>query len=194
MNDVDILDRVKQSLPEVHMTTPLEEVVDQGRTRRRRRRSRLAGGGLVAAVALAISLGAFEATRTTPSPGRASVLKLGHSAVHIQLAGYSINSNTDGTVTIRFTDEQSMNPTYMQQVLAKAGVPALIRIGSFCHTPTQPSGFEVSDRQGPQGNVMVITPSAMPAGAELSIGYFSDQVAWTMIAIGQPLSCVTSDP
>ena len=122
------------------------------------------------------------------------MLKLGHSPVHIQLAGYSINSNSDGTVTITVTDEQSMNPTYMEQALAKAGVPALIKIGSFCHTPTQPSGFEVSVRQDPQGNTMVIMPSAMPAGAELSIGYFSHHVAWTMIAIGQPLSCVTSDP
>ena len=40
---------------------------------------------------------------------------------------------------------------------------------------------------------MVITPSAIPAGGELSIGYFSNHVAWTVIAIGQPLSCVTSD-
>lgn len=189
MNDVDILDKVKKTLPEVHMATPLEAIVEQGRARRRR--SRLARGGLVAAVVLAISLGAFEATGATQSPGRTGVSKLGHTPVHIQLAGYSINSNSEGTVTIRFTDEQSMNPTYMQRVLARAGVPALIRIGSFCHTPTQPSGFEVTDRQGPQGNVMVITPSAMPTGAELSLGYFPGQVAWTMIAIGQPLNCVT---
>lgn len=54
MNDVDILDRVKESLPGVHMTTPLEAIVEQGRTRRRR--SRLARGALVAAVAVAISL------------------------------------------------------------------------------------------------------------------------------------------
>ena len=60
---------------------------------------------LVVAVAFAVCLGAFEAKGTTPSPGRASVLKLGRSPVHIQLAGYSINSNTEGTVTIKVTDD-----------------------------------------------------------------------------------------
>ena len=191
MDDVEILERVKESFAEVHMTTPLDAIMARGKAGRRRRRSGLAGLALV--VALAAGVAVISSTGTTPNYGTATALKLGHTSVHIQLAGYSINSNADGTVTITVTDEQSMNPTYMQHVLAEAGVPALIKKGSFCHTPTQPSGFEVSLRQGPQGNSIVITPSAMPAGAELSLGYFSDHVAWTMIAIGQPLSCVTKD-
>jgi hypothetical protein len=41
---------------------------------------------------------------------------------------------------------------------------------------------------------MVITPSAMPTGAELSIGYFPDHAAFTLVTSGEHLTCVTTDP
>ena len=35
----------------------------------------------------------------------------------------------------------------------------------------------------------MITPSAMPQGAELSIGYLSDDADFGLISAGQPLTC-----
>jgi hypothetical protein len=184
-----------------------EGIIARGKARRCRRRWTGVAALAVAATVTALAI-------TIPGRGRPNddtTLKLGSRQVHVELAGYSIDSNTNGTVTITVTDEQSMNPTYMQKILAEAGVPAVIRVGSFCHTNTQPPGYTqvVTDGvihrlprrdgqgqdgfQGLHGNVMVITPSAMPQGAELSIGYFPSHVAFTLITDSEPLTCVTTD-
>jgi hypothetical protein len=169
----------------------VERIIGRGQARRHRRWS----GAALTAVAVAAAAVAI-AVPGHAHPNNATALRLGSKQVHVELAGYSINSNTNGTVTIRVTDEQSMNPTYMQQVLARAGVPAVIRVGSFCTTNTQPPVLVqvMSDSSSPKGsNVLVIKPSAMPRGAEMSLGYFPDHVTVTTIEAGQPLTCVTSD-
>jgi hypothetical protein len=186
------LSAVRRTVTTMELPSPpnAERIIARGQMRRHRRWS------AAALTVVAAAIGAVAITVPGHAhPNNATTLRLGTKQVHVELAGYAINSNTNGTVAITVTDEQSMNPAYMQQVLAQAGVPAVIRVGSFCSTNTQPPGFSqvVSDGQGPQGNVMVITPSAMPQGAELSIGYFPDHVAFTLISAGQPLTCVTSD-
>jgi hypothetical protein len=183
------LSALRRSVTTMELPPPpsAERIIARGQTRRHRRWS----AGALTAAAAAIAAAAI----TVPGHAHPGTLKLGSKQVNVELAGYSINSNTNGTVTITVTDEQSMNPAYMQRVLAQAGVPAVIRVGSFCSTSTQPPGYSqvVSDGQKLQENVMVITPSAMPQDAELSIGYFPDHVAFTLVSAGQPLTCVTSD-
>jgi hypothetical protein len=181
---------VRRSVTTMELPPPpsAERIIARGQARRHRRWT----GAAIAAVTAAIAAVAIAV------PGRLhpnNAINLGSRQVHVELAGYSINSNTNGTVTIKVTDEQSMDPAYMQRVLAKAGVPAVIRVGSFCSTNSQPAGLSqvVSAGPGTQGSVMVITPSALPQGAALSLGYFPDHVAFTLISAGQPLTCVTSD-
>jgi hypothetical protein len=189
------LSAVRRSVTTTELPPPpsARRIIARGQARRHRRWS--------AAALTAVSATAIAAVAITVSghahPNNATALKLGSKQVHVELAGYSINSDTRGrkrTVTITVTNAQSMDPAYMEKVLAQAGVAAVIRVGSFCSTNTQPDGFSqvVSDTQGPE-NVMVITPSAMPQGAELSIGYFPDHVAFTLISAAEPLTCVTSD-
>ena len=38
---------------------------------------------------------------------------------------------------------------------------------------------------------MVITPSAMPNGTELSIGVFPTHKTWTLATANEPLTCTT---
>jgi hypothetical protein len=186
------LSTVRRRVTTIELPPPpsAERIIARGQARRHRRWSGAALSAATAAVAVVAITVVGQA-----HPRSATTLKLGSRRVHVELTGYSINSDADGAITITVTNEQSMNPTYMQQVLAQAGVPAVIRVGSFCSTDTQPPGLSqvVSDGQGPEGNVMVITPSAIPQGGELSIGYFSDHVAFTLISAGQPLTCGTSD-
>ncbi len=160
----------------------VDRIIARGQARRHRRWSATAlAAAVVAGAAITVPLLAHSSNDTT--------LKLGSKQVQVELAGYSINSDTNGTVTITVTNEQSLNPAYMQQVLAQAGVPAVIRVGSFCTTNTLPSGLSQVVQQGPQRNVLVITPSAMPEGAELSIGYLPDDAAFGLISAGQPMTC-----
>jgi len=58
-------------------------------------------------------------------------------------------------------------------VLNKAGVPALVRVGTFCHSRTDPPGLNQALTARAEGGtvVLVITPSAIPSGAQLSFGF-----------------------
>jgi hypothetical protein len=194
----DVLRAVRDSVCEVPMPAPppLAAIVSRGRARRHRRLSKAAAAGVAIAivVSLAIVLPTLSGSGNAPLARSATLPKLGSGPVHVRLEAFSVNSNPDGTVTVTVTDEQTVDPNAFRQILAQAGVPALIDVGSFCHTPDQPPGLDQVIQMELGQNVMVITPSAMPAGAELSIGYFPDHVAFTLVTVGASLTCVTSDP
>jgi hypothetical protein len=74
-----------------------------------------------------------------------------------------------------------LDPGALQSDLAQDGIPAKVTSGSFCSSDPHPAGFSqvvsvnwpsnVSPQSGVQPTI-TIDPSAMPAGAELSVGYF----------------------
>ena len=104
----------------------------------------------------------------------------------------------------------------LQQALRAAGFPVLIREGVFCMGPhdngyLDPSGVGPGVGQVMQGEqeadgsvVFVFTPSAMPHGDELFIGYLSaSQLAVThgrpgsverLVPTNAPLACSTQPP
>ncbi|MGH9917899.1 MAG: hypothetical protein ACRD6W_03355, partial [Nitrososphaerales archaeon] len=164
----------------------------RGRARRHRRRLGLGAAGMAVAIGLAVGLTAGIGSDTVPSARMAAPVKLGSGPVHVQLMGFSVNSNSNGTVTVTVTPGQVMDPNVFRQILAQAGVPAMINVGSICRTPGQPPAPRNAISIHPQAGgtlVMVITPSLVPEGAEYSIGYFSDYVAFTLVTVGEPLSC-----
>jgi hypothetical protein len=185
MNDNDILDRVSTSVSGLHMETPVDAIVARGHVRRRRRVSGTAAVGVVAAVGLALGL-------VTVEGGQHPASNAG-----VQLASFTLVSNTDGTATLTLIKGVPLDADGLRQKLADAGIPAVVNVGRTCDSHPQPAGLDqvVSPQRRSDGSVILtITPSAMPAGAELSIGVFPTVRTWSLATIGAPLTCDATPP
>jgi hypothetical protein len=186
MNDNEILDRVTASVSGLHMETPVDAIVARGHLRRRRRVSGTAAVAVVAAAGLAVSLVTVDRhQQTTPA------------AVGVQLAAFTLVSNTNGTDTLTLNKGVPLDVSVLSQKLAAAGIPAVVNVGRTCDSHPQPDGLDavISPQRRPDGSVvLVITPSAMPVGAELSIGVFPDGKTWGLATIGAPMTCSNTDP
>jgi len=134
---------------------------------------RAAAGIAVAAVAIAAGAGLDAALngRHPTAPRQSS----GRS-VYIQEAAFSVRTGPGGMVTVTLLrDYQRIDPGALRAALARAGVPALVTSGSVCYVPGPTDLTQVlGPPQHQPGGTRVITiyPAAIPAGSELSIGYF----------------------
>jgi hypothetical protein len=137
-------------------------------------------------------------------------------SVHIRTAAFTVDSYSDGTIHVTWNKNQYQDSAGLQQALRAAGFPVLIREGVFCMGPhdngyLDPSGVGpgvgqvMQGEQEPDGSVVfVFTPSAMPHGDELFIGYLStSQLAVThgrpgsverLVPTNAPLTCTTQPP
>jgi hypothetical protein len=126
-DDGTLTQELRDSLAELAVPgrPPLAAITSRGRAYRRRR---LTGLGVTGAVALALVLsltGVFGA-----APGR--------GAGTIQTADFTLTSYTNGTVGL--TLKQLFDPGELQQALAKAGIPALVKTSTYCASyPAGPS-------------------------------------------------------
>jgi hypothetical protein len=148
----------------------LEEITAKGRAHRRRRvfvAARLSVVGAIAASAIAVTVIGVH--------GRASTL------VTIRNVAYTLTHNHNGTDTLTLNPGERFEPAQLQSDLAKYGIPAKVTAGSYCTSAPGPAGFSqvVSEPRGGSWRVgsgrqptMTIDPSAMPSGAELSVGDF----------------------
>ena len=130
MNYEEALTAVRQSLiaerdalAGVHMERPAEAVIARGRARRLRRRlvqgmSGVAAAGAVLALVLALTLGGIA---------------LGTRQMHVNLTDWSVNTNRNGTVTVKI--RELGDSARLQHVLKNAGIPALVRWGELCLAP-----------------------------------------------------------
>ena len=105
---------------------PLAAIASRGRVYRRRRLAGLGVTGAAAVLALVLGLtGVFGA-----APGRGTGT--------IQTADFTLTSYTNGTVGL--TLKQLFDPGALQQALAKAGIPALVKTSTYCAShPAGPS-------------------------------------------------------
>ena len=101
------------------MSTPPQPPRRRRPARPRRRPLVLAGAAAAVAVAAGVVL-----TVGLPSAGHPA------ADVHVNLAAWSVNTNPNGTVTVKTRNVS--NPRRLEHVLAEAGVPALIRWGELC--------------------------------------------------------------
>jgi hypothetical protein len=217
---VDVVDALRGSLGDVTMHATADDIVTAGRTRRRHHRV----AGLAAGVAVAAGLGVAVAYGGAPAkpPATAETTQAG---VHIQTVAFTVDTRSDGTVHVTWDKQRYFEDRAgLEAALRKAGMPVVIRVGEFCAGPhddttldpsgsgpgvdqvikaeTEAVGAATGDRA--QRVSFVFTPSAMPAGKQLFIGYLNaSQLAVThgrpgsverLVSVGVPLTCTTTPP
>jgi hypothetical protein len=218
MNDYDTdatgaLDALKDSLCGVTMGTPVEQIVSVGRARLRRHRLAGVAAGAVAVTGLALGVATYANPSAAPPLATDSTAA---GAVHIHTVGYTVDRMANGTVQVTW-DKQRFAEDHdgLQAALRNAGFPVLIKVGEFCKGPHDgtldrsgrgPGVDRVMEgRREANGRVtFVFTPSAMPAGKQLFIGYLTpSQLAVThgrpgaierLVPTGVPLTCTTETP
>jgi hypothetical protein len=153
--------------------------------------------------------------RGQPAPSRVAA-----SPVHIRTAAFTVDTAADGTIRVTWDKARyiqgGQDIASLQHALREAGFPVLIKEGVFCQGPHDRGqlgaggvgpgvGQVMTGEDEPGGDVVFIfTPSAMPAGEELFIGYLSpSQLAVThgqpgsverLVPTGVPLTCTTRLP
>ncbi len=179
MSDAEVLRAASDSLSAIPMASPpdVEAIMARGHVRRTRRLSAVAGvaaAGVAAGTALVLGLAGVLGPARAPGTTRPGT---------IRTASFTLVSNADGTATLTINPKELLDPAALQSDLAQYGIPAKVTSGSFCSSDPHPDGFSqvVSfnpagpGTSGPQSGVqptIMIDPSAIPAGAELSFGYF----------------------
>ncbi len=183
------------------------------------RRPAVRAGVLAVACALAVTawvgLGGPFVSRRQAGPAVA-----GSGPVHVSTAAFTVAKRADGTIRVTWDKaryiEGSPDIAGLQRALRAAGFPVLVREGVFCAGPHDSGqlgaggvgtgvGAVMTGQDGAGGDVVFIfTPSAMPAGEELFIGYLSPaQLAIThgrpgsverLVPTGVPLTCTSHLP
>ncbi len=119
-----------------------------------------------------------------------------------RLASFSVSTAPGGLVKLALTPGQLRDPNALRQALAKVGVPALVTADSVCYVPGPSAIFTQvlsPPRHQPDGStVWTITPSAIPSGDELSIGYLHVPSGFgihvTLVPEHAALTCTTNPP
>ena len=207
MTDSGELRELRDSLSGVEMPERprLEAITARGRARRRHRLSRAAGdtvAGVAAGIAVALALTGAHG----PVPVHGTIRTLAPGT--IRTAAFKIVRKSNGKATLTLNPNEFLDPATLQSDLAKYGIPAKVTSGSFCSSDPAPAGFSqvvsLPPREAPVppqfGVQPTITfdPAAMPAGTELSFGFFQltsggQQLSFALIDAGS-YSCTSTPP
>jgi hypothetical protein len=168
MNDDELITAVKESVTSVHMDIPAGQIVSRSRAIRARRRLPALAGALAVAAGTALAVTALLPSGHQPShPARA------------QLAAWTAVKQPDGG--IRVTIHELRDPAALQRTLRADGVSVSVTFIGQSNPACQPYGLGGSQGQHLLGSmvtvlpghgnlrVLVIHPSAFPAGAGLAI-------------------------
>jgi hypothetical protein len=149
----DRLAEVRDSLGEAQPNLPASEIIARAK-RHRTRRVLAAVGGACAAVGIAVALALPPGSQIRP--------------VHVHLAAWSVDSNSDGTVIL--TVHELTHVPLLVRVLGQAGVPAVVTIHSDCLNPQNQGALARSGalRSGHKG--VVIHPAAIPNETAILFG------------------------
>ena len=199
MSDNEVLCAASDSLSALPVASPpdVEAIMARGRARRRRRLSAVASVSVAAAAGTALALGLTGVLGPARVPGT------------IRTEAFTLVSNSDGTATLTINPKELLDPAALQNDLAHYGIPAKVTSGSFCSSDPAPAGFSQVVPGRPAGSgtgtpqtggqpTITIDPSAMPAGAELSIGYFQlssgEQQANVVLIDTSSYTCTSTPP
>lgn len=155
---------------------------------------RLAAGIAATATATAVALGLGLSGvfgSASPQPAQA------------HLAAFSLTSNRNGTVTLTLRPNVPLNPGAIQHALARHGIPALVKVGSYCYSNPAPAnngavqtypklrGYPPGERL-PTTRV-VINRAALAPGTEIGFGFLHhDRLFVQNIIDDHAHTCTTS--
>jgi hypothetical protein len=194
MNDHDTLvavrsglAEVRESLADVHLDAPATELMARAekRLRSRRRRRVSATGAACAAAVLAGTLAV--------SPGSGGPAGGTGRQVHVHLAGWSVDSNGNGTVLV--TVHQLTHAQQLERALAQAGVPSIVTPGKNCLNLRDQNALGRSGALRSGRNGLTIHPARIPSGARILISLFysgggkPDGFGWSLVHSGERLRC-----
>jgi hypothetical protein len=154
MSEDGVLRTAARSLSAVPMAAPpdVAAIMARGRVRRLRRLTGLVLGGTAAATVVALGVAGVFGGGPTPV----------NTSGTTRTTAFTLVKNTNGTATLTLSQHQVLNPAVLQQALARDGIPALVKIDTFCssdNAPSIPAG--VISLQLPDGNP-VPTSSRFP--------------------------------
>lgn len=174
MNDDELITTVRESFTDVRSATPAAQIVKRGRTIRTWHRAPAVTSTVVVAAAAAVTVSV--------------ALPAGHPAAGhpARPATFTLVSNSNGTSTLTLWPDALIEPGPLKAALAAHHIPAMVTTGSFCYThplpvdidsvvihPPKPApGNNVRPTPGAPPPKLTIDPAALPAGTELSLGYF----------------------
>ena len=179
MNDSDTVDVVrdslttaKDSLVGVHVNTPLDAIVRNGRARRRRHRLTGLTGAMAVTAGMALAVTALASSGHPASQS-------GHPASHpliARLAAWTVAKQANGDIKI--TIRELSDPSGLQSKLRADGVPANVSSSTQFDPSCQPypmtqallTSIYQLEGVGSGNTVLVIHPSALPSGAGVQIG------------------------
>jgi hypothetical protein len=124
-----------------------------------------AAAAVVVAVAVGLALSHGPRPNPNPSPGP------------VRVASFAVSTASGGLVKLALSPGQLRDPGALRHALANVSVPALVTVGKVCYVPG-PSAILTQVLSSPPQHlpdgrtVWTITPSAIPKGIELSIGYY----------------------
>jgi len=99
----------------------------------------------------------------------------------IRTTAFTLVKHANGTVTLTIHPGVLLEPGPLQRDLQRDGIPAKVTTGSFCSSDPAPAGFNqvvhavvpgLAGTPTTASPTLTINPAAMPAGTELSFGYF----------------------
>jgi hypothetical protein len=190
VNDDEVITAVREQRAMVHSYTSVDQIISRGRRVRARRRIPGAVTGLaaVAAAGTALALGLTGVLGAAPA----------HSTGTIRTTAFTLVEHANGTATLTINPNVLLRPRALQSDLRRDGIPAMVTTGRFCSSHPSPAGFtQVVTGQRASPDTMTIHPGAMPAGAELSFGYFKlssgQETVDTLIDTGS-YTCTSTAP
>jgi len=165
MTGEELITAVREQRSKVHMTTPVEQIIDRGHAVRIRRRIRGAAGALAVAAGVAV----LAVTALSPASHQPSA----------QLAAWTVVRQSDGNIDV--TIRQLSDPAGLQSTLRGDGLPAAVDFSGQPNSACQlyppisralASRIVQSQWSGARtgGTVLIIHPSAVPSGAGVQIG------------------------
>jgi hypothetical protein len=166
MNDDELITAVKESVTDVHMNIPAEQIVSRSRAIRARRRIPVLTGALgVAAVTVMAATGLLPGS-PHPSPQPSA-----------RLAAWTVTTEAHGIIHV--TIRELRDPAGLQAKLRADGVPASVSFGNGQQTPCRPypgGGFRTSGNPTLINNVFPgprinIRPSALPSGTGVLLAF-----------------------
>jgi hypothetical protein len=183
VSDNDLAYQVRESVSAIHMQTPVESIMQTARRQRRARRTALSATAVGCCAAIAVISIALASADNPPAAPRDA-----------QLEAFTLTSGPAGStsLTLHKGAQYRLDPDALRRGLAAHGIPALVTVGTSCDTNPEPDGLDhvVTARRESNGEVfLTIDPAAIPAGAELSIGYFANHTTYSLIDQNAPKRC-----